>query len=122
MTSMKIHQFGERDLVDLPLADGFTVQLAQYIRHPNMAAGFVRLKRRRAIARLAVLVRRSDVRHERPCDARSLSPYTSGESHNIKEGDLFYIPRSSKVSIQTQDESFDALYVTYPDPEDGTEA
>src|SRR5438132_1183939 len=111
-----IHRLKEQDLAELELAGGSKVKFAQYIRYPNMAAGFIRLRRGEEIRdwpywyEEVVYVTRGSGRI-----TFSPPPFTSSESHEVKAGDLFYIGKANKVTFETKDEAFELLYITSPD-------
>lgn len=115
MAQTTIHQLKEQDIVEMEVNGGSKIKFAQYISHPNIAAGFIRLGRGDEILEWpywyeeVVYVTRGSGKI-----TISPPPFTSGEPHDVKSGDLFYIGKGNKVTFQPKDEAFEFLYVTAP--------
>jgi len=115
---MKVHRLTEKDLADFKTGDG-AGKLAGYIKTPSMTAGFARFEKGSMTLRNwpywyeeVVYITRGKGKI-----TRSDAPFISSESHEVKPGDLFYIPKGSKITFEAvSDEPFELLYITHPDP------
>ena len=115
---MKVYRLTEKDLADFKTGDG-AGKLAGYIKTPNMTAGFARFEKGTMTLRNwpywyeeVVYITRGKGKI-----TRSDAPFISSESHDVKPGDLFYIPKGSKITFEAvSDEPFELLYITHPDP------
>jgi len=116
MTNTTIHRLKDQDIAAFDLGGGSKIKFAQYVKNPNMTAGFIRLGRGEEIRdwpywyEEVVYVTRGTGRitvwHV---------PFVSSETHELKAGDLFYIGKATKVTFHGNDDSFEMLYVTTPD-------
>jgi quercetin dioxygenase-like cupin family protein len=116
MTNTTIHRLKDQDIAAFDLGGGSKIKFAQYIKHPNMTAGFIRLGRGEEIRdwpywyEEVVYVTRGTGRI-----TVWPVPFVSSETHELKAGDLFYIGKATKVTFHGSDDSFEMLYVTTPD-------
>lgn len=112
-----IYHLQEKDLTPFETGEG-KQKVVTYVNLPNVTAGFGLLEKGDAFRNWTYWYEEVVyVVRGRASFTVSLPPYTSQERNEIKSGDLFYIGKGHKVSIEPiGEEPFLALFVATPNP------
>jgi quercetin dioxygenase-like cupin family protein len=108
---MKIYRLEEKDLARFPGGEG-EMKVATPIETPRLSAGFATFKRGAALRNWGYWF--DEVVYVLQGRARatvSMPPYTSNEVFEVKEGDLYLLPRSCRGTHEALTDDFTALFV-----------
>ena len=116
--SSKMFHFDDKDYSIMKTGGHGSVDIAEYVKTPNMTAGFARWKKGEALTKWPYWYEetvyitkgqgRITVYH---------APFTDQQIHEVKPGDMLFFAKGSQVTFEaTTDQPLELLYVTTPDP------
>jgi ethanolamine utilization protein EutQ (cupin superfamily) len=116
--SSKMYHFDEKDYSVMKTGGHGSVDIAEYVKTPNMVAGFARWKKGEALTKWPYWY--EETVHITKGQGRitvSHAPFTSVDTHEVKPGDMLFFAKGSQVTFEaTTDQPFELFYVTTPDP------
>jgi ethanolamine utilization protein EutQ (cupin superfamily) len=116
--SSKLYHFDEKDYATMKAGGHGSVDLAEYVKTPNMTAGFARWKKGEALTKWPYWYEETVyITKGKGRISVSHAPFTSQQIHDVKPGDMLFFAKGSQVTFEpSTDQPLELLYVTTPDP------